>query len=427
MALLRSISRRDMLALMLNATIGGGIYALPAEVFAKSGSWSLLAMGVCALFISGVVACFAELGSRFTHTGGTLVYAREAFGPFAGFMTGWLNLVLRIISMAAICNIAVAYASFFFRDLLSNWVSAMFITAMVVVLTLINYLGIRKSILLNNLFTVTKLITLLLFVGVGLFFIDKSHFDFRQLPTGQDFMASVLLMVFAFSGFDGAVTTTGEMKDPKRDIPHALFRVFLFKTLLYLLIQVVCIGILVTLGNSKKPLADASEIMIPGYGGWLITFGALISFIATLNGGMLVASRICYGLAESRQLPSVFAKTHPVFHTPSFSILLTSGVMLLLALTNSLLFLLTVSALGRLCIYLVSCASLIALRKKEKVPAAAFVLPFGNIIALIGMLACLAIMLGSQQKEWLMLMLVLGVGILIWKMLTLKPSKAITS
>jgi basic amino acid/polyamine antiporter, APA family len=424
MPLLRSITRWDMLALMVNATIGGGIYALPAEVFAKSGVWSLAAMAICALVISFIVACFAEVGSRFTNTGGTLVYAQEAFGSFAGFMTGWLSLVLRIVSMAAICNIAVAYAGFFFPGLLQHgWASTSMILFITLGLTTVNYLGIRQSVWLNNVFTVTKLVTLLFFVGVGIFFLKKENFSATGLPTGHDFMASILLMVFAFSGFDGAVTTTGEMKDPQRDIPHTLFRVLFFKTALYLLIQLVCIGTLVSLGSSKKPLAEAAELMLPGWGGWLITLGALISFVATLNGGMLVASRICFGLAESHRLPGIFAKTHPVFHSPSVAILFTAILMLILALTNSLLFLLTISALGRLLIYIVSCAALIRLRNKESVPRALFMLPAGKMIAALSIAACIVMMTGSTSREWIMLAGVLMVGIILKFVVNALPEK----
>ncbi|TAD90641.1 MAG: amino acid permease, partial [Bacteroidetes bacterium] len=144
MPLIRSITRIDMLAIMVNLTIGGGIYALPAEVFAKSGVWSITAMLVCAAVVSLIVACFAEVGSRFTSTGGSLVYAQEAFGPFAGFMTGWLSLVLRMVSMAAIGNIAVSYAGFFFPALQPQSTLAMgLVCTLLVLLAVVNYTGIQ--------------------------------------------------------------------------------------------------------------------------------------------------------------------------------------------------------------------------------------------------------------------------------------------
>jgi LPXTG-motif cell wall-anchored protein len=419
MPLLRSITRLDMLAIMVNLTIGGGIYALPAEVFAKSGVWSIAAMLLCAGVISLIVACFAEVGSRFMSTGGSLVYAQEAFGPFAGFVTGWLSLVLRMVSMAAIGNIAVAYAGFFFPNLQpQSGIATASICVLILVLALVNYTGIKPSVLLNNLFTVAKVCTLLFFVGVGLFYIDAIHFTtIAEPPSLHNFTGSILLMVFAFSGFDGAVTTTGEMKDPQRDIPYSLFSVLVFKTLLYLLVQVVCIGTLAGLAGSKKPVAEAAESMLPGWGGALITLGALISFIATLNGGLLVASRICFGMAEQQRLPGWLSATHPRFHSPHVAIALTTVVVLLLALTQSLLFLLTITSLGRLLIYIVSCGALIRLRQKNDAPAAAFVLPAGKLIATFAILACLLIMTGSSMHEWGMLAGVLGIGVALWILL----------
>jgi amino acid transporter len=424
MTLIRSITRLDMLAIMVNLTIGGGIYALPAQVFAKSGVWSIAAMLLCAGVISLIVACFAEVGSRFTSTGGSLVYAQEAFGPFAGFMTGWLSLVLRMVSMAAIGNIAVAYTGFFLPHLQPNSsIASGAICLLIVVLALVNYIGIKPSVWLNNLFTVAKVFTLLFFTVVGLFYLDAARFTTTAaLPSMHNFMASILLMVFAFSGFDGAVTTTGEMKNPKRDIPYSLFSVLIFKTLLYLLVQVVCIGTLAGLASSQKPVAEAAEAMLPGWGGALITLGAIISFVATLNGGVLVSSRICYGMAEQGQLPMQLAATHSRFQSPHIAIVLTTALVLLLALTQSLLFLLTISALGRLLIYVVTCGALIRLRQKKDMPPAAFVLPAGVPIAVLALVACLLVMTGSTLREWQMLAAVLAVGAVLWGVLRYKQS-----
>ncbi len=154
-------------------------------------------------------------------------------------------------------------------------------------------------------------------------------------------------MVYAFRGFTGAIATAGEMKNPRKDIPYSLIAVQVFKTILYMLIQVVCIGTLSTLAQSEKPLTDAASNFLPGLGGIIISIGALISFTATLNGGVLVASRTCYGLAEKNLLPSFMGKVHYRFHTPHVSLLFICGIMLLLTLTNSLLFLLTVMRLER--------------------------------------------------------------------------------
>lgn len=424
MKLIRSISRWDMIALMLNATIGGGIYGLASQVFAKSGSYSLYAMLVCAAVITLIILCFAEVSSRFSDTGGPLLYAHEAFGPFTGFMTGWLTLILRIIGIAAITNITVSYLGFFFPFAQSLSGRSLLVVLLIVTLCIINLMGIKQTVLFNNIFTIGKIFTLLFFVVVGMFFIKAENFNFKTPVSFDNFSGSVLLMVYAFSGFSGAVATAGEMKNPKKDIPFSLMSVQVFKVILYMLIQVVCIGTLSTLGQSEKPLADAASNFLPGWGGTVITIGALISFTATLNGGVLVASRTCYGLAERNLLPSFMGKVHSRFRTPYVSLLLVCGIMLLLTLTNSLLFLLTVNALGTLVIYAVTCAGLIKLRKKKNIPAAAFVLPAGKIIAVLSILFCLLIMIGSTAQQVLYILGILAAGAIVYAVFILGQKKS---
>lgn len=414
MKLIRFINRWDSLALMINATIGGGIYGLPSQVFAKSGSYSLLAMLVCVVVISLIILCFAEVGSRFIGTGGPLLYSYEAFGPLTGFLTGWLSLVLRIIGMAAIANITISYLGFFFPFAQSESGRRILLALLIIVLCYINLLGIKQSVVFNNIFTIGKLITLVFFVTVGMFFIKVENFTFKTPINYEAFSASVLLMVYAFSGFTGAITTGGEMKNPQKDIPYSLIAVQIFKTILYMLIQVVCIGTLVTLAHSQKPLTDAASNFLPGWGGIVITIGALISFTATLNGSVLVASRLCYGLAEKNLLPSIMGKVHQKFHTPHIALFFICAIMLVLTLTNTLLFLLSVNALGTLIVYIATCASLIKLRKKKNIPAAAFVLPAGKALAALSILFCIIIMTGSTVQQLLYILYVLAAGALIY-------------
>lgn len=423
MKLIRGIRRWDMLALMLNATIGGGIYGLPSQVFAKSGSYSLLAMLVCVVAISLIIFCFAEVGSRFKETGGPVLYAHEAFGPFAGFMTGWFSLVLRIIGMAAIANITISYLGFFVPFAQTGLGRTIFICILFITLCYINLLGIKQSVLFNNIFTIGKIVTLLFFVIVGMFFIKAENYNFNIPVSFESFSGSVLLMVYAFSGFTGAITTAGEMKNPEDDIPYALFAVQIFKTFLYMLIQVVCIGTLATLGQSEKPLTDAASNFLPGWGGIVITIGALISFTATFNGGVLVASRICFAMAEKNLLPAFMGKIHNRFQTPHVSLLFTCAVMLAITLTNSLLFLLTVNAIGTLLIYIITCASLIKLRKKDNIPTAAFLLPAGKAIAALSILFCVLILTGSTLQQLVYILCLLGSGVIVYGIFILRKKK----
>ena len=383
-------------------------------------------MLICVAVISLIIFCFAEVSSRFSSTGGPLLYAHEAFGPFAGFMTGWFTLVLRIIGMAAISNITVSYLGFFFPFAQTGFGRSIFISVLVITLCYINLIGIKQSVLFNNIFTIGKIFTLLFFVIVGMFFIKAENFNFKVPVSFDSFSSSVLLMVYAFSGFSGVITTAGEMKNPQKDIPYSLITVQVFKTILYMLIQVVCIGTLSTLAYSDKPLTDAASNFLPGWGGIAITIGALISFTATLNGGVLVASRTCYGLAEQNLLPSFMGKVHTRFHTPHVSLLFTCGIMLVLTLTNSLLFLLTVNAIGTLLIYIITCAALIKLRKKKNIPAAAFIIPAGKAIAALSILFCIMILTGSTKQQLLYILCVLGAGAIVYGIFILGKKRLVS-
>ena len=193
-----------------------------------------------------------------------------------------------------------------------------------------------------------------------------------------------------------------------------------------MLIQVVCIGTLSTLAYSDRPLTDAASNFLPGWGGIAITIGALISFTATLNGGVLVASRTCYGLAEQNLLPSFMGKVHTRFHTPHVSLLFTCGIMLVLTLTNSLLFLLTVNAIGTLLIYIITCAALIKLRKKKNIPAAAFIIPAGKAIAALSILFCIMILTGSTKQQFLYILCVLGAGAIVYGIFILGKKRLVS-
>ena len=204
------------------------------------------------------------------------------------------------------------------------------------------------------------------------------------------------------------------MKNPREDIPYSLLAVQVFKTILYMLIQVVCIGTLASLGQSQKPLTDAANNFLPGWGGIVITIGALISFTATLNGGVLVASRTSYGMAEKNLLPSFLGKVHSRYHTPHISLLITCAIMLVLTLTNSLLFLLTVNAIGTLLIYIITCAALIKLRRVKDIPAAVFILPAGKAIAGLSILFCIMILTGSTKLQLLYISGMLVTGVMVY-------------
>jgi basic amino acid/polyamine antiporter, APA family len=377
--LLRAIRRWDLLALVINGIVGAGIFGLPAKIHALLGVNGLWAIIACALIIGLVVLCFAEVASRFTQTGGPFVYAGTAFGPLAGFLTGWILLAARLTGCCAICSLLLQYAAYFSPRL--NHGAGRVLGAVLIVgsLTLVHFFGIKRAVLFGNIVTVGKLIPLLLFVALGLAHMDPARFS-AATPANAHFAQAVLLLGFAFVGWESVVVTAGETHDPQRDLPFALIAGLGAVALLYLLIQMVCIGTVPRLAASERPIVDAASAFLGPAGAALITVGAMIAMVGTLNVTMLTVSRVPYAMALAGQLPRVLGAVHPRYRTPHVAVVLSGILVLGLTLSSTFVYLLTVSTISRLMVFAVTCASLPRLRKMAAVPAARFVLPGGWII-----------------------------------------------
>jgi APA family basic amino acid/polyamine antiporter len=389
--LLRAIGRWDLVALVINSIVGAGIFGLPAKVHALLGVNGLWAIIACAVIVGLVLLCFAEVASRFTQTGGPFVYAGAAFGPLAGFLTGWILLAARLTGCCAICSLLLQYAAYFSPAL--NQGAGRVAAAVVTIgtLTLVHYLGIRRAVLFGNIVTVGKLAPLLIFVAVGLLHLQPMRFSHAELPINADFAQAVLLLGFAFVGWESVVVTAGETRNPQRDLPFALIAGLSAVAVLYLLIQMVCIGTLPQLSASERPIVDAARTFFGPAGATLITLGALISMVGTLNVTMLTVSRVPYAMALAGQMPRALGIVHPRHRTPYVAVVLGGILVLALTLSSSFVYLLTVSTISRLLVFAVTCASLPKLRKMPAVSAARFVLPGGLIIpvAALGLIAWL--------------------------------------
>lgn len=212
----RGIQKWDLVLLVINSIIGAGIFGLPSKIFGLSGTWSLVAFFVCALAVIIFILCFAEVSSRFDKTGGPYLYAMEAFGGLPGFLTGWLLLLSRIFNYATLINLIVIYLSFFtsvFNDPFTRIICIVIISSF---LTFINHVGVKNSAKLSNIFTVAKLVPLSIFVVVGLFTIDTGLINFSSSPDLSSFSTSVLLLIFAFGGFESVLINSGEIINPKK-------------------------------------------------------------------------------------------------------------------------------------------------------------------------------------------------------------------
>ena len=381
--LVRAIGRADLTSIVINTVIGAGIFGLPSKVFGQIGSFSLVALVVCALIVALIVLCYAEVASRFTATGGPYLYAKEAFGSAVGFEVGWLYWIVRVTTFAANCNLLVTYLGFFVTDADKGWLRILFICAVLGVITVVNLIGVRESTTLTNVFTVGKLVPLLIFSLVGIFFINPINFDFSVVPAYSSFSSAVLLLIYAFVGFEAAVVLTGETKEPHRTIPFALITALTIVAAFYIVIQSVSIGVLPGLAESQRPIADAAAVFMGPVGAAFITAGALVSIFGNLNVGVLSSTRMLFAMSEQRDLPGIFERVHPRFRTPYVSILITSAVMLVLTIQSSFLTAVAIATITRLIVYATTCLALPVLRRRSGVPTAPFSLPLGILASVL--------------------------------------------
>jgi len=249
--LVRGIRRWDLVAITINGIIGAGIFGLPSKVYSLIGTYSLIAFVVCALVVALIILCFAEVSSRFEETGGPYLYAREAYAPAVAFEVGWLIWLARVTAFAANCNLLISYLSFFWLSATSPFWRASVIALVVTALAIINLLGIRQAAIVSNVFTVGKLVPIIIFIAAGLFFLNPGAYEFGPRPTTGAFSQSVLLLVYAFTGFEMATIPAGEVRDPQRSLPRALLIAILVVAILYIMIQVVCVGTLPGLAVAK--------------------------------------------------------------------------------------------------------------------------------------------------------------------------------
>ena len=412
--LVRGIRRWDLVAITINGIIGAGIFGLPARVYSLIGTYSLIAFVVCALVVALIILCFAEVGSRFRETGGPYLYARETFGPTVAFEIGWLIWLARITAFAANCNLMINYLSFFWTPATSSFWRPTIIVVVVAVLAVVNLVGVRQAAVVSNVFTIGKLIPIIGFIVAGLFFISPAAYTFQASPSAGAFSQSVLLLIYAFTGFEMAAIPAGEIKEPQKYLPRALLIALGVVATLYILIQVVCVGTLPELAQSTKPLADAGSRFLGAAGGAIISVGAIISITGNLNILLLSGSRIPFAMAEQKQLPTPIGKVHSSFLTPYIAILLTAAVMLFLTLKSSFVAALTVSAIARLVTYAATAVALIVLRRRTGVPAAEFKLPAGSLIATLSLILIVWLLANSSWQEAKTAAIVAAFGLLIY-------------
>ena len=365
--LVRAIGRWSLTALMLNIVIGSGIFGLPSAVAAVLGNWSPLAFVIGAAGIGVCAACFAEVASRFGESGGPYLYTATAFGRFPGLLTGWFNWLSRISASAASANLFATYLAELWPAANGPILRVGAMTAMIAGLAWINVRGVKMGTGVSNGFTTVKVLVLTAFVAGGVIFVllhgMPAQLSF-QSHDANSWLKGVLLVVFAFTGFEAALIPAGELKNPQRDVPIALAISSIIAAVLYGLIQLVVVMMLGASVPADHPLGAAAHVFGGNWGATLISLGAFISVIGYLAAAMIATPRVTFAFAERGDFPRWFAAIHERFRTPYISIITFAVLLWVLALLGNFRANAIISAVSRLATYSMVCASLPVLRKK---------------------------------------------------------------
>ncbi len=397
----REISRLGFAAISLNGVIGGGIFALPAIAAATAGLFSPWLFLICGLIIMTVVLSMARAASFFSGTGGPLTYVSHAFGPFAGFQVGWLYAFSRVAAFAANINLLLTYAAWFWAPLGQGITRQITLALLCAFLTWTNVVGLRRGMQTIFVLTLLKLIPLTLVVLLGLTRLNPEVFTNAGLPAFDGLGETLLVLFYAFVGFEGAVVPAGEARNPQRDIPRALVSSVVAITALYVSIQIVAISVLPELGASKAPLADVALVLMGSAGAALMAAGAVFSVGGNCSSIMFNGPRMVYAMSRQNLLPRWFGAIHPRFGTPANAIMFVGGLALFLSLSGSFVWLAAMSTVVRLLVYVACILALPRLHTALGEGAQPFNLPGGYLVPFLGLMLCGWLMTFATSQSWL--------------------------
>jgi amino acid transporter len=380
----------------MNTIVGSGIFLLPAAAAAAAGAWAPLAFLVSGLVSLVLAMIFAEATGQFSDSGGPYLAAKAAFGGFVGFEVAWIFWLSRLAAVGAAYNVLLTYLALFVPAVSAPGARLACITALVLAVMAVNIRGVRAGAIATNVFTVAKLAPLVGLAVGGALALGDRPLPVTPPPDAGAFGRAVLLVAFAFGGFEMATVPGGESRDPARDVPRALFLSIGGAILLYCALQFVLFALYPALGSSARPVADAASVLIGPGGAALVAAAALLSTVGYLFGASLTVPRISFALAEQGQFPPLFARVHPRWRSPWVSIVLHAAITWALAAGLGFFSLVMVNVLGRLIVAGASSAAILRLRRSLPPVAGAYVAPLGPAVPLAG-LAFVAVLL-TQVK-----------------------------
>lgn len=414
--LARQLSAVGVWLLVINGIIGAGIFGLPADAARLAGSFSPWVFVICAALMLPVMLSFAELASHFDGTGGPVRYAGSVFGRCAGFQAGWAFYIARLTAFSANAVLLVSAIGYFWPGAEDPGVRLALLLTVCAGLTTITVIGTRDAMGSLGVLTLLKFVPLVALVAYGLVRMPADMLQRVLVPPapGTSLGAVVLLVFYAFVGFESGLVPAGEARNPRRDMPRALFWAIGVVAILYFGLQTVSLAVLPGLASTKRPLVEVSGELFGPIGAFAMMAGMAASVGGNLAGALFSTPRITYALALDGSLPSWFARVSARFGTPGVSIVIFGVTAFVLAAGGSFVWLAGLSVLTRVLIYVGCIAALPTLRRRAAGEPGVLRLPGGLFIPGIAVLVCVALLTQVKPLDYLATALMLGVGSVLY-------------
>lgn len=413
--LVRAIGRWALAGLIVNCVVGAGIFGLSSNVAKLVGDFSPWAYMLGAMMTAIIAAVEVELGSQFEKPGGAYLYVREAFGPLLGIQTGWFSWTARVTTAAAITNLLMSYLSEFWPVVATKLGTGLGSLLVVGALAVVNVRGVKHGSSISGVFTVAKLLPLVALIVLGFaHWGDVIEQPVSALTPDWKAWADVLVvMVFAYSGVETAMIPGSELKNPRRDIPIAVFAALLVVSMLYVCLHLVVMHAAPAMASSERPLSVAASVYAGEIGGTVISLAATLAMFGSLSAAAVTAPRLTYAMAEQGDFPAICSLVHRVYHTPWASILLWAGVVLALANYDSFIWIVVLSVAARLVVYSTMCAAVIQLRLLHP-SRDAWRAPIGIGVPLLSIGICFLLASRLTQEHVILMLIVSMIGLVTW-------------
>ena len=415
--LVRAIGTFGLAAGIINITIGGGIFRLPANVASTMGPSAPIAYIVCALAMGLIVLCIADAGSRVSLTGGPYAYVGTAFGPYFGFISGVLLFMLGTFATAAVSTVFAASIGQLVPALSGRATTTLVLIAAYAFWWFVNFRGVTLSVRLNSIATIAKLLPLLLVAIGGAFFVSASNLAIETVPPASDIARASLFLIFAFAGVESALVPSGEVRDTARTVPRAIGLAMAVITALYIALQVVAQGVL---GDglaqaTASPLADAAGMSMGGWARAILLAGASISTFGYLGGMTLSMPRALFALAGDGFLPRALAAVHPQHRTPHTAIVVQSLLTLVLAVSGTFEQLAILANVSALALYFGCALASWRLRQMNVATSGrAFTVPAATVVPWLACAVIAWLLTGVTSIEWLGFVICVGVASMVY-------------